>query len=325
MRTERRTDWPGEITRRDALRGGAACLAGGVALGALASCARGPRGAQAAARPFCRALGRTGLKVSALSFGGALLVGHNALQDDTKAARQRLIEEALDHGINLFDTYRDEHLDVYACLAPRGDKALVNYKVETMSAEGARREVEKALKTLKRERLDILMPHGQPWGDPGDSLSEVKDPAKWKGVIEAVEEMARLKQQGKAGYVGYVSHSAPHVKRILREHGSLVDVIMVRYGPFPHLDPFAEVIDLCRERDLGVIVFKTLDGTIDYARRLETWRKEEKTWAKITPLMDAGLTPAQACIRYASRRPGVDTALVGLRTSKEIRENLAAL
>jgi len=312
------------ISRREALRRGATTLAGAAALSALPSCALRP-GGQGPKAATLRALGRTGLEVSALSFGGALLVGHNALKDDPKVARRRLIREALRRGINLFDTYRDEHLDVYACLAPCGDRARVLYKVETMSREGVRKEVDAALKTLRRDRLDLLLNHGQPWGDAGNARAEVTDPAKWKPVLEAMEEMVRLKAQGKALFTGYVSHSAPHIRKILLEHPGLVDVIMVRYGPFPHLDPCAEAIDLARERGLGVVAFKTLDGSIDYARRLETWRGDESTWSRIGPLVDAGLTPAQACIRYASSRLGVHTVLVGMRTKGEILEDLKAV
>ena len=304
------------ITRRGALQRGAAALAAGT-LGSCALPVKPPEGG-------LRVLGRTGLKVSPLAFGGTLLVGYHALEGDVRAGRQRLFEEAIDHGINLFDSYNDGALGVYAALAPHRDKALVIYKAEKMSRDGIRTEIDTALRKMKRERLDLVSPHGYPWADPANPLSECTNAEKWKGVLEAMEEMARLKQSGKVGHVAYVSHFVPHFKKIILEHPGLVDAVMVRFGPFPWFDVFGEIIDLARERGLGVIAFKTLDGHVPYDRRLEAWQNDAAAWGRIKPLADRGLTPAQACIRYALSRPGVHTALVGMRTPEEIREDMAA-
>jgi len=307
------------ISRREFLRRtGAVCLVGGAAVSGLSAWVGAETKPTVALQPAYRVLGRTGLKVSTLSFGGAL--GHGCNPVERQVTRQRLMLEALDHGVNLFDIYKDERIGEYACLAPYGDKALVLYKTEIMSAQGTRQEVDAALKAMNRDRLDLVMPHGYPraWD------AEV-NPEDWNSVIEALEEMVRLKENGKVGYVGYVTHPVRHLKKIILEHNELVDVIMVRYGPFERFDEFKEVIDLAHERNMGVIVFKTLDGAEQcYRERMWEWRMQEKTWARIMPLMEQGLRPAQACIRYALNQAGVHTVLVGIRRSTELRQDVAA-
>jgi aryl-alcohol dehydrogenase-like predicted oxidoreductase len=303
---------------------GASLLGTGVA-GVLGSLGQGAVRAATAEEATARSFGPAGFRVSTLSQGGALTHGCNALEGDVTKQRQRLMRQAMERGVNLFDTYKDEYITDYSCLAGHDD-VHVNYKVETMSAEGTRKEAEAALRAMKRERLDIIMQHGQPWvRPPRTAASAIEDEEQWKGVIEAMEEMNRLKEEGKAGAVGYVSHFAPHVDKIIREHGDLVDVVMVRFGPFPEFDPYRSTIELARKEGLGVIAFKVMDGAGKcFDERVDQWKSEAVTWRRIKPHLERGLSPAQACVRYALETPGVDTALVGMRSLKELRQNFAA-
>lgn len=314
------------ISRREFLRRGAAVsLVGGAALGgvnSLAAAAEPPKDQL----PEYRVLGRTGLKVSVLSQGGALTYAVDPLSGNVTAKRQEVMLEAAARGINLFDSYKDKHVGDYACLAKLGKKALVIYKSEAQSAAELRAEVDATLKAMKRERLDVIMPHGHPWAKDQNPYSEVTDAKKWDGVIESMEEMARLKKKGKVGHVGYVSHFVPHFKRIILEHEDLVDVIMVRYGPFERFDVFEEIIDMSRERKMGVIVFKTIDGAWKrYDERVQDWREQGKTRARMEAMLRKGFTPAQTCIRYALKKEGVHSVLVGMRSKKELAENLLAV
>lgn len=311
------------ISRRRFLKqGAAASMLGAGVLGLLDLWAPSTATAEEAT---LTSFGRTGFRISTLSQGGALTHGCNALEGDVTKQRQRLMREALERGVNLFDTYKDEYITDYSCLSGE-DEVHVNYKVETMSAEGTRKEAEAALQAMKRERLDIIMQHGQPWvRPPRTAASAVEDEEEWKGVIAAMEEMNRLKEEGKAGAVGYVSHFAPHVDKIIREHGELVDVVMIRFGPFPEFDPYRSTIELARKKGLGVIAFKVLEGAgTCFETRVDRWKSEALTWKRIKPHLERGLNPAQACVRYVLDTPGVDTALVGMRSLKELRQNFAA-
>ncbi|MDF2901834.1 MAG: aldo/keto reductase, partial [Phenylobacterium sp.] len=125
-----------------------------------------------------RNLGKSGLKVPALSFGAGTFGGQGPLfsawgDTDTAQAR-RLIEICLEAGVNLFDT-----ADVYSngaseeilgeALQGLRDQALISTKLGLPIGEGPLdagtsrlrlvRGVEAALKRLKTDRIDLLQLH----------------------------------------------------------------------------------------------------------------------------------------------------------------------
>jgi Aldo/keto reductase family len=117
----------------------------------------------AAALPV-RALGRTGLRLPILGFGGAALptMWGNPL---SRAERVNLVRYAYDRGLRYFDTspvYRESEEILGDGLRGRpGDICLVT-KVETTKPSEVRASIEQSLRKLQTDYLDIALIHGTP-------------------------------------------------------------------------------------------------------------------------------------------------------------------
>jgi aryl-alcohol dehydrogenase-like predicted oxidoreductase len=145
-----------------------------------------------------RTLGRSGLKVPALSFGAGTFGGQGPLfsawGDTDVAGAKRMVDISLEAGLTLFDT-----ADVYsngaseeilgAALEGRRDQALISTKLGLPTGDGPldagssrlrlTRGVEAALKRLKTDHIDLLQLHAfdgrrrsrRPW-PPSTTSSE---------------------------------------------------------------------------------------------------------------------------------------------------------
>ena len=158
-----------------------------------------------------RRLGRSGLMVPALSFGGVGIGGlYGEVPEDESIATVR---SAHDQGFRYFDTsplYLESERRIGIALegVPRGEIVL-STKTGThpqrrgdYSWDGTLWSVENSLRLLKTDFIDLLLVH-----DPSD-LESVFAP---RGALEALES---LREQGVIGHIGLghgatISTSAP--------------------------------------------------------------------------------------------------------------------
>jgi L-galactose dehydrogenase/L-glyceraldehyde 3-phosphate reductase len=221
-----------------------------------------------------RALGRTGLRVSALGFGcgnvGGLMVR------GTPAERERAVARALELGVNFFDTapaYGDgvseEHLgQVLRALKPQ---CIVATKVRVGPgglddpAGSVTRSLETSLRRLGRDRVDLLQLH--------DPIHVVRE-GGYPGAAEALERILpafeALRRAGKVGFVGMTAiGETPAVHRVLGSgQVSTAQVCFNLLNPspgfavppgFPAQD-FNRLLTLTRAQGIGVIVIRVLAG-----------------------------------------------------------------
>lgn len=215
-----------------------------------------------------RSLGRTGLSVSRIGFG-AFKIGRNQkvkyprgynLPDDGEVAR--LLNGVLDAGINLIDTapaYGTSEQRIGRAIGHRREEFVLCSKVgETFaldpardpagepvsqyhfSAAAIRRSVEKSLRRLRTDRLDLLLLHSD-----GRDLYLQRQTA-------AVESLLRLKEAGLVRYIGLSGKTAAGHTAAL----DWADVVMVEY----HLGRRSEevVISEAAAAGVGVLVKKGL-------------------------------------------------------------------
>lgn len=210
-----------------------------------------------------RRLGRTGLMVSPIGFG-AFKIGRNEkikypsgydLPTDAQVAE--LIAGALDLGINYFDTapaYGISEQRLGRVLDGREDVIISTKVGETFehgrstydfSAAAIRASVERSLRHLRRERLDIVLIHAH-----GDDVQILRE-------TDAVETLHTLRDEGKMAFVG-LSGKTCEAGRLACEWA---DVLMVEYN---QRDRDCEpMLELAAERDVGVVVKKALaSGTL---------------------------------------------------------------
>ena len=198
-----------------------------------------------------RRLGRTGLSVGIVGFGGLVAAGRPQQEVD------ELVGRALDAGVTYFDTahsYGDsqEKLGVALQRVPaspmraHGQVAL-GAKLIYRGAEEAAREVDASLRRLRTDYIDVYHLHAV------DTPEEWKQVSAEDGALAALEHARRA---GKVGFLGITGHM-PTVLVLALKSGRLDTVMTMTnyidrfvYGTEVALHPLA------RERDAGVLVLK---------------------------------------------------------------------
>ena len=200
-------------------------------------------------------LGRTGLNVSRLSFGGIPIQRADAA--NTKAVVDKLEE----YGINYIDTARgytvsEEYLG--AALEGRRDKFILATKSMSRDRESMARDIETSLANLRTGFIDLYQLHNLP----------EKDIGKVFGPGGAWEALAEAKAAGKIGHIGVTAHSADALKILVEQYSDRLETVMFPYNIVE--DQGRDVLALAREKGMGTIAMKPLAGgnLDDYALAL---------------------------------------------------------
>lgn len=221
------------INRRDFLKIGAAGAAASFAFGGLAGFVR----AETNGGIVYRTLGRTGLKVTTLSFGAML------------CPEYEVIRAGLDMGIDYVDTartYLHGRSEEIVGRAVKGirDKIYIATKTHSTSGAGIIKDAETSLGLLGTDHVDLLQLH---------SL----DTPERAFVPEVREACLKLKQQGKTRFLGVTTHTnqAEVIDGITKDPDKLFDTVLVGYNM--KSDPSVkQAIERANAAGLGVIAMK---------------------------------------------------------------------
>jgi predicted aldo/keto reductase-like oxidoreductase len=168
-----------------------------------------------------RTLGKTGLKLPILGYGGAALpkAWLNPLSHEDRVA---LVRYAYDRGLRYFDTagnYFESQAILGEALKERRRQLCLVTKVETTRPEEVRKSVERSLKELQTDYLDILLIHGT----PGLEQMSVEQAMK----IHA--ELVKLRDERITRFVGVSAHGYFDKALALIASGGF-DQCMLSYG-----------------------------------------------------------------------------------------------
>jgi len=290
-----------------------------------------------------RRLGRTDIEASAIGFGC------NRIADSIAAADRREIEatlrEAFEQGINFYDTANvygggESEAVLGNALRPQRDKVVLCSKVGTKpwrsvlverwtdplrlrlrrlrrvnagtpksgwerpAAGFAPRFLELAvagsLRRLGTDYLDLLYLHGPP-------PSVLRDPS----VFAKLED---LRERGWIRWYGVSFTTSTPTQEIVAavERWPGIAMVQVSIHPLSSVD-LARVTDATRARGAGIVANQPFrKGALLADSRVQAPEA-------------LGRTRAQTLLRFAVQCPGVDVALVGMRSRAHLRENLAAL
>jgi aryl-alcohol dehydrogenase-like predicted oxidoreductase len=229
------------LSRRDFL---------GRSLGAVAALPSLPGVAAAAAAKLPhRVLGRTGVSVPILAFGG----GSRFLMYEQEEAALAALNRAIDMGITYVDTAIDygegkSESRVGQVMKTRRQEVFLATKVpgRARSRDAALKEVEASLKRLQTDHVDLLHVHGL--GDEED-LAKVEAP---DGVLKAFYELRRQKV---ARFIGITSHTDGAVMAKAIERND-IDCVQMAMNP-ARANRFEELaLPAARAKNLGVILMK---------------------------------------------------------------------
>ncbi|MFN8222876.1 MAG: aldo/keto reductase [Gaiellales bacterium] len=186
------------------------------------------------------------------------------------------------------------------------------------SADGVRRSLEESLERLGLDAVDVALVH-----DPDDHLDQA--------IGEALPALAALRDEGLVRAIGLGMNSAGPLVRVISEWSP--DCVLVA-GRLTLLDASAaeELLPLCRERGIGVLVGGVLNSGI-LARPQPDARYDyvpppppvvARAQALAAVCARHGVELEAAAIQFPLRYPEVDCVLVGVRSRVELEEAVRA-
>lgn len=188
-------------------------------------------------------LGKTGLKISRLGFGGI------PIQRTNVKTTTQLVKAMAEKGINYIDTARGYTVsEGYLGEALEGlrDKFILATKSMARTKEAMAKDIEISLGNLRTDYIDLYQIH-----NPGmKDLDTVTAPG---GALEALME---AKAAGKIGHIGLTAHSTEVFEKALSF--PWVETIMFPYNIVENQGE--ELIKKCKEQNVGFIAMKPLAG-----------------------------------------------------------------
>ncbi len=295
-----------------------------------------------------RYLGRSGLKVSEITFGN--WVTHGSQVDDRTA--HATIHAALDSGITTFDTAdvyagtRAEAVMGAALAGQRREGLEICTKVFWPTGPGvndrglSRKHIlescHASLRRLRTDYVDLYQAHRYDYETP---LEE---------TLRAFDDLVR---QGKVLYVGVSEWNAEQIRDAVRLAEQMgLDRIISNQPQYSMLwrviEP--EVIPACEELGIGQIVWSPLaqgvltgkylpgqqpstdtraGGEGEGANYISRWMRDDVLAAvqRLLPIAaDLGLTPAQLALAWVLAHPNVSAAIIGASRPSQIDDNVKA-
>ena len=216
-----------------------------------------------------RSLGRTGVKLSILGFGGIVVM--NASPAEASAR----VRTAIDHGINYFDvapSYGNAEVKLGPALKPYRSDVFLACKTMERSREGARRELEQSLSNLQTDHFDLYQFHAV------TTIEEVKMIFGKNGAMETFQE---AKKEGKIRLIGFSAHSVEAAMAMMDNYDFDTILFPTNYTTW-HAGNFGpQVLQRAFEKGMGILALKAM-ARGPYAA--DVVEKLEKCWYQ--PLTD---------------------------------------
>lgn len=298
-----------------------------------------------------RTLGRSGLKVSTLSFGTMTFGGKGFFENLGKGSvtdAKRQFDMLIEAGVNLIDTadvYSDGESEKIVGEAIRGkrDRLLLASKVRLPMGTGPndqglsrfhiKRACEASLKRLGTDHIDLY------WAHEWDGMTPVEE------TLRAFDD---LRQEGKISYFGISNWSGWHIMKALgisERDGLIRPVAQQIHYTLQSREAEYELMPIAVDQGVSIFVWSPLAAgllsgkfTRDNPNPKGTRRDkgypepahvdQEALWKIVDELKaiagDRGATPAQIALAWLLTRPGVTSLVVGARTDEQLKDNLQA-
>ena len=303
-----------------------------------------------------RQLGHSGLQVSTLCLG-TMTFGE---ADETSfmhkvgcdaPTAERIMDRALDAGVNFFDTadvYGDDGLTErviggWLARRKRRESLVLATKFRFRMGKGPNssgasrhrimRTVEDSLRRLQTDRIDLYQVH----------MQDVETPEE--ETLRALDDLVR---QGKVLYLGASNYAAYRLMESLfvseRQRLERFVSFQAQYSLVVR-DIEREHVPLCRKHGLGILPWSPLAGgflTGKHTRgeaaptgsRLAAWKERragfdnDRNWQIIAAVravaQELEATPSQVALAWCAARPGITSVIFGARSLEQLEDNLKA-
>ena len=243
-----------------------------------------------------RPLGKTGLDVSILGFGG----GHIAREGMSETDSVRLLQSAIDQGVTFLDNaweYAAGEAERRMGMGIQGrrDQVVLMTKVCGRDRATAEAQLHDSLRRLQTDYLDVWQFH---------EINYDNDPEWITGPGGALEAAIQARDAGKVRCIGFTAHKSPHIVQKMLSQNFPWDTVQM---PITVMDPgyrsfIREILPLLNERDIGCIGMKSLGGEGQFVKH-----------AKLTP---------QDCRRFALSQP-ISTLVTGMESLENVAQDVA--
>jgi aryl-alcohol dehydrogenase-like predicted oxidoreductase len=300
-----------------------------------------------------RRLGKSGLRVPALSFGTATFGGGDdffkAWGSTDAGGAARLIDICLDHGVSMFDSadmYSDGLAEEVLGQAIKGkrDRLLISTKTTFPVGDGPNdygssrqhllEAVETALRRLGTDHIDLLQLHGQDGNTP---------------VEETLAVLDQLVRSGKVRYIGASNFAGWHLMKSLAvsdRYGYPRHVAHQVYYSLLNRDYEWELMPLGLDQGVGAVIWSPLGwgkltgkirrgqpaqpGTRAHEIPKTGPRYDEERLFRIVDALDAvaqeaGKSIPQVALNWLLQRPTVSSVIIGARDEAQLLENIGAV
>jgi uncharacterized protein len=314
---------PTSANRRNFLKTGGAVAAGLLATGAMPAQAATnampamPLNSRTLAAMPTRNLGKTGYKVGIFSLGGQAALEHANNFDNAVP----ILERALDLGVNYIDTSsiyggpeRWSEQYVGTVMKTRRNEAFLATKTKERTREGSLRMIEKSLKLLNTDHVDLWQLH-----DVGLPVDVDAIFAKG-GAMEALVEM---QEQKVVRYLGVTGHYRPEALMDAVNRHPFDCILMAMNAADTHIHSFTDqLLPLVVEKQMGIIGMKVPSR----GRLLSSWtpptvEQQKHMWEGSAIATRPGVMTMRDAMHFTLTHP-VSTVIVGCDNIAQLEENV---
>ena len=294
-----------KFTRRDLIKGtiGAGIILAGSKMAhayTLLADSAGKSGYDAKGLPTA-ILGKTGVRIPRIAVG----LGSRFCYMDKDEDASKLLNYALDNGLYYWDTacdYENKKLGfssegrIGEVLKTRRKEVFICTKVDSRDPDEAKRQIERSLKRLQTDHVDILKVH---------DVKSAEDVAKVSEKGNLIDIVHQMKEQGVARFIGFSGHANAEALRVMADHGDFDAMLMAlnHYNQSKNPQPRQSlVLPAAKARGLGVMVMKTV--------------RPRETIKTLDP---------NELVRYALSLSGPDGIVLGMESVAVVDSNLKTL
>ena len=272
-----------------------------------------------------RELGKTGMKVSALSFGASSL-GGGIFRHVEESEALRTVATALDSGINFIDVSPFYGLTRAETVLGKGLRGVDRgrYYLATkvgrygdtefdFSASRVLASVDESLTRLGVEYVDIIQAHDIEYSD----LKQV--------IEETIPALRRVQEAGKAKFIGVTGYPLAIFQSVLN-HAN-VDTIL-SYNHYSLNDTtLLGLLPFIKENGAGVINASPLSQGLLTIRGTPAWHPAPAEVQRVCMkaavyCKEEGSDLAKLAVQFSTRNPEITTTLVGTADPCNLRRNL---
>jgi len=231
-----------------------------------------------------RALGKTGVELSMVGFGGVLVM------EEAPEEAGRLVDLAIGRGINYFDvapSYGNAEERLGPALEPYRSSVFLACKTQKRTAKEATVELHESLGRLRTDWFDLYQLHAV---TTPEDVQQILAPG---GALEALEQ---AREMGLVRLLGFSAHSEEAALALMESFAFDTILFPFNWVSWNQKDLGPRVLAKAQELGMGILALKSLSK-----RRVE--EGEERSWPKCWYHPVDTAEDAALALRFTLSRP----------------------